>query len=324
MVQKQPLETKSCPLCDSSSTNANGQNFAGYFIECKRCGSYLIERKLTFGWPDATDAPLLHLISGYTREVSDREDGDFGSEPPEWARLTMDALPSIRRQLPRTIEERAEKLLLALHRKTSFFGHTIELDMERDVPLGYALNRNEFWSMLEHLQDCGYFKKCSLARPGSEVQLGATAFERIDHLRGAHIASATGFVAMSFDAALTGWYEAHVASAIEDAGYRPTRMDFHEHNDQIVDVMLGEIRASKFVVADFTQQKRGVYFEAGFAMGLGLPVIWLVHKDDQADCHFDTAQYNHLVWTEGDKIRERLANRIRATIGQGPRDVTAR
>ena len=33
---------------------------------------------------------------------------------------------------------------------------------------------------------------------------------------------------------------------------------------------MAEIRRSRFVVADYTGQVNGVYFEAGFALGLGL------------------------------------------------------
>ena len=36
-----------------------------------------------------------------------------------------------------------------------------------------------------------------------------------------------------------------------------------------MDRIIAQIRASKFVVADFTRNRGGVYYEAGFALGLG-------------------------------------------------------
>lgn len=42
-----------------------------------------------------------------------------------------------------------------------------------------------------------------------------------------------------------------------------------EHSNKIDDEIIGEIRRSAFIVADFTGHRGGVYFEAGFAMGLG-------------------------------------------------------
>ena len=57
-----------------------------------------------------------------------------------------------------------------------------------------------------------------------------------------------------------------------------------------------------------------IHFEAGLAMGLGRPVIWTCRKDDFENTHFDTRQYNHIVWETPEDLREKLADRIRATI----------
>ncbi len=35
----------------------------------------------------------------------------------------------------------------------------------------------------------------------------------------------------------------------------------------------------RFMIADFTGHRGGVYFEAGFAHGLGIPVIWTCRED---------------------------------------------
>jgi hypothetical protein len=42
----------------------------------------------------------------------------------------------------------------------------------------------------------------------------------------------------------------------------------------------------------------GVYFEAGFAMGLGLPVFWTCRQDDLDKLHFDIRQYNCIDWAD--------------------------
>jgi hypothetical protein len=43
------------------------------------------------------------------------------------------------------------------------------------------------------------------------------------------------------------------------------------------------------LVADFTGQRGGVYWEAGFAQGLGIPVIRTCKSDELWKLHFDTA-----------------------------------
>ena len=76
------------------------------------------------------------------------------------------------------------------------------------------------------------------------------------------------------------------------------------------------------MVADFTQgedgARGGVYFEAGFAQGLGIPVIYSCHKDSIDKLHFDTRQYAHIVWKNSKELRVGLLNRIRARIVNGP------
>ena len=72
------------------------------------------------------------------------------------------------------------------------------------------------------------------------------------------------------------------------------------------------------MVADFTGNRGGVYYEAGFAGGLGIPVIWIVHEDDLDDVHFDTRQYNHITYSTPEELRDKLKARILATIQTSP------
>ena len=97
----------------------------------------------------------------------------------------------------------------------------------------------------------------------------------------------------------------------------PLRIDRVHHNEKICDKLIAEIRTSHFLIADVTLQRAGVYFEAGFAMGLGRPVIWTCRQDDMKNVHFDTRQYSHVVWTDPYDLRTKLADRIKATISGG-------
>ena len=86
--------------------------------------------------------------------------------------------------------------------------------------------------------------------------------------------------------------------------------------------LLQEIRRTRFIVADFTQGEAGthggVYYEAGFAHGLAIPVIFTCQKDSFDEIHFDTRQYNYIVWNDPEELRKNLASRIAAVIGDGP------
>ncbi|MET4455449.1 hypothetical protein [Bradyrhizobium sp. RT3b] len=130
------------------------------------------------------------------------------------------------------------------------------------------------------------------------------------------------FVAMWFNPSVEAAYAQGIAPAIADAGYRAVRIDKKEHSNKIDDEIVAEIRRSKFLIADFTCEKEkvrgGVYFEAGFAMGLAIPVIWTVSQQSITDLHFDTRQYNHIAWDTPANLRIALRARIEAVIGAGP------
>jgi nucleoside 2-deoxyribosyltransferase len=119
---------------------------------------------------------------------------------------------------------------------------------------------------------------------------------------------------MWFDESLSKAFEDGFSKAIRECKFEVMKIDLKEHNNKIDDEIIAEIRNSAFLVADFTGHRGGVYFEAGFALGLGIPVIWCCHVDQLPASHFDTRQYNHIEWREPDELYRKLVNRIRATI----------
>ena len=77
---------------------------------------------------------------------------------------------------------------------------------------------------------------------------------------------------------------------------------------------VGRSPGSRFVVADYTGQRNNVYFEAGFALGLGLTVIQTCRADEAADLHFDIRHLNTLKWKSHAELAEGLNKRIRAVL----------
>ena len=130
------------------------------------------------------------------------------------------------------------------------------------------------------------------------------------------------FVAMWFDRSMDHVYAEGIKPAIERAGYEPLRIDRTEHINRIDDEVIRELRRSRFVVADFTSGPDGargsVYYEAGFARGLNIPVIPTCRSDQIGDIHFDTRQYAHIPWSNPSELRDALEVRIGAVIGEGP------
>ena len=147
-------------------------------------------------------------------------------------------------------------------------------------------------------------------------------YKHLEKLKKDRTDSDQAFVAMWFDDAMSDAWENGFEPAIVDAGYKPMRIDRKEHINKIDDEIIAEIRRSRFVVADFTsepkQPRGGVYYEAGFAHGLNIPVIYTCREDCLEDVHFDTRQFNHLTSNTPDDLRTDLAKRISAVLGDGP------
>ena len=100
--------------------------------------------------------------------------------------------------------------------------------------------------------------------------------------------SQQGFIALWFDEAETRAASDTIEGAIRDAGYTPLRIDSDPHTSSIPDQVVHQLRQSRFVVADLTGHllcdsdelgRRNVYYEAGFAAGADLEVIFTCRED---------------------------------------------
>ena len=80
----------------------------------------------------------------------------------------------------------------------------------------------------------------------------------------------------------------------------PYIIDEDSFEEKICDRIEVEIRRSRLLVADFTHGDDGargsVYYEAGLAKGLGLPVVWTCRESQMDELHFDINHYPHLGW----------------------------
>jgi hypothetical protein len=124
----------------------------------------------------------------------------------------------------------------------------------------------------------------------------------------------TCFVAMSFDVDLKPAYEAAIRRP--SLAGPPLFESITSNTPKTSMTRSADIRRAQFLIADFTGHRNGVYFEAGFGLGLGKTVIWTCRKKDFTleRVHFDTRPYNHIVWETHDELRQKLTDRIRAVI----------
>ncbi|MEJ0022395.1 MAG: hypothetical protein WDN76_02370 [Alphaproteobacteria bacterium] len=223
------------------------------------------------------------------------------------------------------IGDRGDRLLTFLASRCKWDGQKVRYSGEEDVWPMFAHAGTASSEELKYLLDMLTAEdrvEYSVDTGGWRIGLTPAGYAWIEERRTKSRDSAQAFVAMWFHPSMAEAYTNGFQAGVADAGFKPLRIDGKEHANKIDDEIVGEIKRSRFVVADFTSEKDkprgGVYFEAGLAQGLGLPVIWTCRYDCLSDVHFDTRQYNHIVWNSPIGLRDALAKRIRAVIGEGP------
>jgi hypothetical protein len=154
-----------------------------------------------------------------------------------------------------------------------------------------------------------------LAGTWPNIFLSPDGWARVEELYG-QARSTTAFVAMSFTLPERTEVQAAIIEACKANGWEAKSVDQHEFTGAIMDRVLAEINRSRFVVADFTEHKRGVYFEAGYGEGRGTPVIYTVQEEQMKEAHFDTSHLNHIAWKDPADLRTRLEARIGAVINR--------
>jgi nucleoside 2-deoxyribosyltransferase len=122
-------------------------------------------------------------------------------------------------------------------------------------------------------------------------------------------------MAMKFgDPELDGVVENCFKPAIARTGFVLNRLTDGQPAGLIDDQLRVAIRTSRFLISDLTHANNGAYWEAGFAEGLGRPVIYTCRKAewDERKTHFDT---NHLVTIIWDRDNlETAATNLTATV----------
>jgi hypothetical protein len=77
----------------------------------------------------------------------------------------------------------------------------------------------------------------------------------------------------------------------------PYRVEADHQATQINDAIVAGLRGARFVIADLSHHRPNVYYEAGFAQGLGTPVVFICRSDLRDKTHFDVASHRILEWS---------------------------
>ena len=296
---------------------------------------FLVENSLRAGgnyqitW-DAKDIVDFHEVTDDQKARLTTLLDDHRRQGNKWPVVTTTLIEKAKNARMIPVQERADRLLRYIAESSSNkIGEWVPiLNVNNPIHLGGLVKSDSIdFGELDYL--CRYLSESTWiehyraedGNPYPNARVTVTGYNRIES-QVAKVDSSQAFVAMWFDEGMNAVYELGIKPAIEATGYKAQRIDQKEHINKIDDEIIAELRRSRFVVADFTHghdgTRGGVYYEAGFAHGLDLDVIFACRKDAVETLHFDTEHYNHIVWSTPEELREQLKTRILATIGEGP------
>lgn len=309
------MPTDYCRICGLEGQGSeNAGTLRHVRVTCARCGTF--EWDPTAPWPQGTKDRKVKL-SAFVREQNAVEIVPF---------LESELIQQVENRRPPRLRDRAN---LALTRIVAKVGYTLRSsygicdieNLHHILAVSYSEDHADLNVILEILACDGFIKiydTGSVDVTALNFSLTPAGLIQAEELSLPGTSYVQGFVAMSFDASMNDAYTHGFKRGIVDVGYRPLRIDQKDHINGISDEIITEIKRSRFLVADYTHMKNGVYFEAGVAVGLGIPVIATCKEEDFDNLHFDIKHINTLKWTTPTQLASDLAMRISGVIGVGP------
>lgn len=326
-----PHAKRTCPLCESLADATVIS--AALQLTCG-CGEYFVRTdkleeldKWCGHWPgERSKLSALCRERALSRAAPYLINVDRPRFPLQTGLFLEIDVMELLRTWPRDVPETLDRALLNISRAYPEPGQIFAPE-----PKTWNLFHANDERQCKYYADCllkqGLIQERGIALPDREISaLGWARVRDLNSVLGSR--SNPAFVAMWFedDPTLTKIgepmsrvYHDAIKLGIEDSGYVAHREDIGAKGlDFIMDSVVANIRRAPFVVADFTGNRAGVYFEAGLARGFGSKVIHACHEAHAADLHFDVKQLRTIIWRDFDALRKGIHASILANIGPGP------
>jgi len=297
-----------CKICDTEAKlyhyNKTGDFSLSQTIDCPKCGQY--NKSFNFETGIYTDKSDFYKVSSWIREQN-----DFFNNTPL---INNEKFEEILNMRDKKIKEKLDLMLNYL----STLKEWSQLNEEILVKC-FIKSTSELNILIEKAYNHGLIDvNITKTMGGYPIFKNITfdGLQYIEELEEPNKNSKKIFVAFNFGEPLTDIFNTDLKTAIENEGfeYVVVNQENVEHNQSINDEIIVKLKTSRIVIADFTNHRNSVYFEAGYAMGMNIPIIWTCQKGHEDDMSFDTRQFPHIVWKDKDDLVQQVITRIKRII----------
>lgn len=312
------MERFTCPITGLSAERIDIFNYRlsfegeNYFISHGNSFKYLIE--------DEIFKKNRHLLAG---AILNKQLDAKGIEDIYWFSLTNENFNGIFDKIiyPKSPQGKLDNLFKSLCKLQVIDGEFVDVSNLFEQPAFYYKHffksAAECLYYVKELQYQEYIRLSSASIASTDLQFLIT-FKGLNYfveITNSGALSNRCFIAMSFDLEMKNIRDA-IKSVVQENGFEPVVIDEEliDSSQTINDAIISEIKSCKFCIADFSQQKDGVYFESGFAVGLGKPVIYTCNEIWFTSSHFDTNHFPHIIYKSDKELIDKLDKKIKAWI----------
>jgi nucleoside 2-deoxyribosyltransferase len=298
---KDPIEA--CTVCGGQANIYNREHGIGEMVDCARCGDFQVSYDVAIAFNLPFRNPKEQALASYVVRKMQK--------PQTRPRLTTEFFEALRFQTLPTPAEASDNLIVWLAQQADGRpGTATEIAYANPTLLGMVgvVGPEDIRWIVENLRS----EQMLVGRVDPELdrvgrgaardhlpgsQLTARGWQHFEELKRAHISSRYAFLARQFNNPdLDHVFEKCLYPSVEQTGYELRTVT--QRAGLIDAVIEDEIRRCRFLIADLSDDNAGAYWEAGFAEGLGKPVIYLCRANAKdgtpKKTHFD-ADHRHTV-----------------------------
>lgn len=294
------MQKKLCVFCSEIvPIESKGEHDRYVGCHCSPDGFYSLLRDSydpIRAFPHHTKRQLFPIISAYIRELTDCD---------ERVTLSIEDLETIRNspRIPVTIEEKGSRLLQYLYRHSEGPGDPVVINpLSQSFNLTYSPNLQELVYIIEKLRE-----EQLIVRESVTFRLTEQGWSEAAARAGGRKLKSC-FVLLSDDVDLCAEWSERLLPKLEQCGYQP-RLFNHPGTDN-ADNSMQQISESKLIIADLTNHSPEVYFGAGYALGINIPVIWTVNRSHAGKLFVQTQQIRPIVWDTAEELAAVLQQRL--------------
>jgi hypothetical protein len=295
-----------CPICHEKYAESSEPTGRSTYYRCIRCGEFVLTRTAHpyLQAPPGSDLNSRTLLSYAVRKMQGKTEPILDVQTIK-SILENTILPSLREQ---------ENNAILNIGANSNPGEDVGIPTSCLLAVVGCTNIKGLKFVINHLAEAKLLIHSKSPTGDSYLRLTREGWDRYEEIRRGNIDIKKAFMAMPFGKPELDEVYKHFKIAVAQTGFDLRRIDEQPKAGLIDDRLRIEIRTSRFLIAELTEENRGAYWEAGFAEGLGRPVIYTCEKKyfKQMKTHFDTNHHLTVLW-EADKI-DKAVGELKAVI----------